>query len=592
MPRSRRPKAAEATKASPAWTEFQTRLIWPEQIAYEEIRPVVAFGQPIKGRAAEVGVSAKTLARHIEQFVQHGIPGLIPNTPRHSDDQRLLPQPMREYILQLKAEYPPFSSREIAGIIDIKFERRVDHHTVERVLARGTLPKVVGRRHPRYYQMRTAEERREAMLRLHLEGWSVKAISGYLGAPRRSIYAFLTRWSAEGVRGLADKSRARRPRARKATLPVMTTVKAIQEQSAIGAFRMAATLKQRYGIEVSARTCGRIMAQNRDLYGLQRPTPEPKPKKPMPFAAARPHQFWSVDICYIEKHHVPESSGSVYIITILDNYSRSIVASAPSKKQDLWAFLLVFFTAIHVHGAPEALVSDGGTVFKANHALEIYEQLGIKKEQIEHRKPWQDYVESHFAVMKRMEAYQLERATSWEEFCDVHARFIADYNHQEHFAHQERVDGKRTPAEVLGWIHGRHVPIPTLSQLFELLYGTRTIDRSGYIRYQNWRLYSDEGLVGERACVWLMKETLTITRQDIPDNLVAQYTVTYDADGRTFQGLNELRPFPPHPMPQQRLFDVETMRAIEWRKVIRLPSYRSRHSDIIPNGLLQQRLFA
>ena len=39
MPRSRRSKA---TKASPAWMELQERLIWPEQIAYEEIRPVVA----------------------------------------------------------------------------------------------------------------------------------------------------------------------------------------------------------------------------------------------------------------------------------------------------------------------------------------------------------------------------------------------------------------------------------------------------------------------------------------------------------------------------------------------------------------------
>lgn len=592
MPRSRRPKAAQATKASPAWMELQERLIWPEQIAYEEIRPVVAFDQPIKERAAEVGVSPKTLARHVEQFIQYGLPGLTPNAVRRTDDQRLLPSVVRDYILQLKAEYSPFSPREIVAIIDIKFDRRVDHHTVERVLTRGPLPKVVGRRYPRYYKMRTPEERREAMLRLHLEGWSVKAISGYLGAPRRSIYAFLSRWSVEGVRGLADKSRARLPGARKATLPVMAAVKAIQEQSAIGAFRMAATLKQQYGIEVSARTCGRIMAQNRDLYGLQWPTPASKPKKPMPFAAARPHQFWSVDICYIEKHHVPETSGPVYIITILDNYSRSIVASAPSKKQDLWAFLLVFFTAIHVHGAPEALVSDGGAVFKANHAMEIYNHLEIKKEQIEHRKPWQDYVESHFAVMKRMEAYQLEQATSWEEFCDIHARFIADYNHQEHFAHHERADGKRTPAEVLGWVHGRYVPIPTLSQLFELLYGTRTIDRSGYIRYQNWRLYSDEGLVGERASVWLMKETLTITRQDIPDDPVAQYTVTYDADGRTFQELNELRPFPSHPTPQQRLFDVGTMRAVEWRKVIRLPSYRSRHSDIIPNGLLQQRLFA
>jgi transposase len=442
--------------------------------------------------------------------------------------------------------------------------------------------------------MRDVEERREAMLRLHLEGWTIKAIVGYLGVPRRTLYNFLRRWADEGVKGLSDKPRGRRRGARKVTLPVVATVKELQETTAIGEFRMAAALKQRYGIELSPRTCGRIMAKHRALYGLQPPRPAsgPKPKKPMPFAATRPHQYWSVDICYIEKHHVPDTDGPIYIITFLDNYSRSIVASAPSKKQDLWAFLLVFFTALHVHGAPEALVSDGGSVFRANQALEIYEQLAIRKEQIEGRKPWQDYVETHFAVMKRMEAYQLERATSWDAFCTVHARFIADYNHQEHFAHQDRADGKRTPAEVLSWVHGRFVPIPTLSQLFELLYGRRTVDRSGYIRYQRWRLYGDEGLVGERASVWLMKEMLTITFADEP---MAQYTVTYGPDGRTFQDLAEVRPFTPHPLshlPQQRLFDDEAMRAIEWRKVLRLPAYAPRKPLVTMPALLQLRLFA
>jgi Integrase core domain len=352
---------------------------------------------------------------------------------------------------------------------------------------------------------------------------------------------------------------------------------------------MAAALKQQYGIDLSPSTCGRIMAKNRELYGMERPKPEPKPKRPMPFAAIRAHQYWSVDICYIEKHQVPDCPGPIYILTVLDNYSRAIISSSPSKKQDLWAFLLVFFTGIYVHGAPEALVSDGGSVFKANQALSIYAQLDITKEQIESGKPWQDFCESHFSVMKRMEAYKLEQATSWDEFCAIHARFTADYNFQMHLAHQDREDGKRSPAEVLGWVHGRHVPIPTLSQLFELLYGTRTIDRSGYIRYQHWRIYSDEGLVGEHASVWLMKETLTVTHAEEP---VAQYAVAYGADGRSFENLTESRSFPPHPSPQLRLFDTRIMDEVEWRKVIRLPQYSARKVSPEAAGPLQKRLFA
>lgn len=315
-----RGKGVHAKRAvSPEWEQLQARLVWPEQLAYETIRPVVAFNQSIKERAVEVGVSAKTLSRKVEQFVQHGIPGLMPNASRRTDDQRLLPQPLREYVLQLKAEYPRFTPREIASACEVKFDRAVSHHTVERVLERGPLPKVTGRRYPRYYKMRGSEERREALLRLHLEGWTIKAIVGYLGVPRRTIYNFLKRWAEEGVRGFGDKPRGRRVGAQKVTLPIVVTVKELQEESAIGEFRMAAALKQQFGIELSPRTCGRIMAKNRDLYGLHRPTPEPKPKKPMPFAAIRAHQFWSVDICYIEQHHVPDTDGSIYIITIICN---------------------------------------------------------------------------------------------------------------------------------------------------------------------------------------------------------------------------------------------------------------------------------
>ena len=38
-----------------------------------------------------------------------------------------------------------------------------------------------------------------------------------------------------------------------------------------------------------------------------------------------------------------------------------------------------------------------------------------------------------------------------------------------------------------------------LSEIFELLYGKRTTDPSGYFRYQHWRIYRDEGLISDQA---------------------------------------------------------------------------------------------
>ena len=84
---------------------------------------------------------------------------------------------------------------------------------------------------------------------------------------------------------MADKSHARTDGVRTVDLPAITAIKRLQENPELGAWRMHAALKQQ-GIELSPRTCGRIMARNRKLYGLAKPARAPHTKTPQPFAAA------------------------------------------------------------------------------------------------------------------------------------------------------------------------------------------------------------------------------------------------------------------------------------------------------------------
>ncbi len=108
---------------SPEWQAFQATLLHPDQIAYEVIRPVVTLGQDLTSRAAEVGLAPRTLARKVEQFVQFSIPGLVASSTRKPDDKRLLPPLIRDYILQLKAEHALLTPREIATIVEVRFDR-------------------------------------------------------------------------------------------------------------------------------------------------------------------------------------------------------------------------------------------------------------------------------------------------------------------------------------------------------------------------------------------------------------------------------------------------------------------------------------
>lgn len=225
---------------------------------------------------------------------------------------------------------------------------------------------------------------------------------------RPTIYAALKRWTEEGVAGLDEKSRARKG-PRKVTFKITNEVRKLQENPLLGKWRMSAALS-RIGIEVSPTTCGRFMEANRQLYGLEKPQRPPREKLEMPFKAVRRHQFWSCDIRYIEEHLLPDPK-PVYSITVFENFSRSILASAISTTQTQWDYLAVLTDAIRRYGAPEALVTDGGGQFYSNVALQLYDMLGIRKERIDPGQPWQDYAETHFRS-PQLDLWQLSD-TEW-----------------------------------------------------------------------------------------------------------------------------------------------------------------------------------
>ncbi len=274
--------------------------------------------------------------------------------------RRQLPPVIRRMIVELKAEYPRFSLGEIATVCYVRTGRRPGKHTIERVLTEEPVPLRMLRRFDPYHEIPEARERRRAVVALHAEGWTVKAIAGYMKINRDTVYETLKRWVEQGEVGLADKKRGQKGGVRKAGLKEYAAVRRLQENPAFGEFRVRAALA-RLGIHLGARTVGRILAVNRRLYGLEKPKGPVKEKREMPFRAERRHQYWSADVRYldiVDEHLVGKRA---YAVTILDNYSRAVLASSVSPTQDLSAFLSVLHRAVERHGSPEALVTDSGS---------------------------------------------------------------------------------------------------------------------------------------------------------------------------------------------------------------------------------------
>jgi putative transposase len=561
------------------WQQLHLLTTSAEQHLYELIRPIVLFGHSPAERARQTGAAERTLYRQSARFEAEGMASLFA-TPTPSQ-RRTLPPEMRQAIRELYAEYPAFRPHELATICAARFGRRPSPHTVKRILAEEPPLVLLRRRYPPYHDMAEAAERRLAVIRLHSEGWNIKSIAGYLGIDRHTVYAILRRWIDEGVLGLDDKSRARKPGVRKVDLQAMAMVRELQENPELGAFRIHAALKQ-VGIELSPRTCGRILALNRTLYGFGTPPRTPHVPKEMPFKATRRHQYWTVDIRYLD-HSLDERN--VYCISILDNYSRAMLASVVSRKQDLTAYLMVLYAAIRQHGAPEALVSDGGGVFRATQAQRIYAALGIRKEQIDRRQAWQSYIETQFNVQRRMADWHFAQATSWLELLAAHDRWAVDFNYQVHWAHRERQDGRHSPVEVLDWVHGRHVPPEELHRIFYATRFGRTLNRFGYVRFRHWRLYGERGLAGEAAVVWLYREQLTVA---FADEALAHYHVTYQPDDRHLASVTAAELLEtPYRSPQLPLWECGDG---EWLAVVRVAPYTPRPPRQPPAGI-QRRLF-
>ena len=202
----------------------------------------------------------------------------------------------------------------------------------------------------------------------------------------------------------------------------------------------------------------------------------------------------SYHVRYIEEHRLgfPEP---IYLISILENYSRAILASKISPTQNQWDYLEVLFAALSRFGAPKAIVSDGGGIFYGNQAMDVYVALGIEKLRIEKRQAWQNYVETHFNIVRKMADAKFARAKSWEEMIVIHRTWMRDYNVQRHWAHEKREDDCHSPAAVMGWHKGTMYPESVLNRILFATRYTRHLNRFGYLRVQGWKHDARKGSV-------------------------------------------------------------------------------------------------
>ncbi|HVC81190.1 MAG TPA: hypothetical protein VNL35_11905 [Chloroflexota bacterium] len=136
-----------------------------EQEAYEIPRPINLFGVKAAERAAATGIAERTLARKGDLFDTVGMASLFEKDAQSPADRRQVPADIRQRVLHLKVEYPPFRPREITAICRRRDDCRIHHSPVQRIHATSPLPAGIIRRYPPYVRMRDGRERCRAKVR-------------------------------------------------------------------------------------------------------------------------------------------------------------------------------------------------------------------------------------------------------------------------------------------------------------------------------------------------------------------------------------------------------------------------------------------
>ena len=148
---------------------------------------------------------------------------------------------------------------------------------------------------------------------------------------------------------------------------------------------VVAHLDHRPAETMTVQQCWHAIARSGGYLGRKSDGP-PRVENPVARMAAYPNTARRRSSCtfafsiklVIQSQH----QGPVYLISILENYSRAVLASKISPAQNQWDYLEVLFAAFSTAGVPKAIVSDGGGIFYCNQAMAVYQALGIEKERI------------------------------------------------------------------------------------------------------------------------------------------------------------------------------------------------------------------
>jgi transposase InsO family protein len=210
-------------------------------------------------------------------------------------------------------------------------------------------------------------EQRLDAVRAVLSGAKVTEVAAAAGVSRQSVHSWMTRYLAEGLAGLADKSHRPKSCPHQVAGDAEVAVAEMRRQHPKwGAKRIRLELLRRpRGVLVpSERTINRVLTRQ----GLVSPRPRKRPRDSYRrWERPGPMQLWQIDIVG-GVMIADERTGDLReakVVTGVDDHSRYCVMAAVTERATGRAVCLALAAALRAFGVPEEILTDNGKQFTA-----------------------------------------------------------------------------------------------------------------------------------------------------------------------------------------------------------------------------------
>jgi transposase InsO family protein len=195
-----------------------------------------------------------------------------------------------------------------------------------------------------------------------MPGTEISDLCRRYGISRKTAYKWLKRHQADGVEGLADRSRRPHDHPRTTPLAMVERVLEVRAVYGWGGRKIHAYLVQQGVADVpAASTITAILGR----HGTQNPMTQlaPPPARWQRFEAERPNDLWQIDF----KAPVPVQDGTRHPLLILDDHSRFVVGLTASPNHQHDTVVAALTALFQRYGLPARLLGDNGSPWGTSH---------------------------------------------------------------------------------------------------------------------------------------------------------------------------------------------------------------------------------